>query len=154
MEKSVTIVPGLPYIKILVRASHLHRLVRYLYYWKLQKLRQNFYQNKRNGLVLKKQYFFVSLFLSFQCRLFPYILKFLTVVNRFFSIHLYVHFRKEFGLLFKPSKSWAIYMHTYILRHNHVKCGKASFLTARKRDVDTHIFTSRFLRLFSWHKSI
>ena len=110
-------------------------------------------QKKKKWFTIENPFFNVSLFLSIQCRLFLYILKFLTVVNRFFSIHLYVHFRKDFGLLFKPSKSWALHVHTYTLRHNHVKCGKASFLTTRQRDDDTHIFKSRFLQLFSWHKS-
>ena len=57
-------------------------------------------QKKKKWFTIEKPFFNVSLFLSIQCRLFLYILKFLTVVNRFFSIHLYVHFRKDFGLLF------------------------------------------------------
>ena len=121
--------------------------------WKRWKSTLYFIQKKKKWFAIEKS--------IFQCLVVPFNslshflhLKFLTVVNRFFSIHLYVHFRKDFGLLFKPRKSWAQHMHTYTLRHNHVKWGKASFLTAWKRDDDdTHIFTSRFLQLFSWHKS-
>ena len=100
-------------------------------HWTDETVRDILFKRKRNGLQLKN-HFSMSLCSFLFNVVFSLHFKFLSVVNRFFSIHLYVHFRKDFGLLFKPSKSWALHVHTYTLRHNHVKWGKASLFNRTK----------------------